>query len=234
MNTLRRPLLSFSLAALAALGCGPAVSALQGEGPGVNSTSLLTAKTPAMAIEVIPTTDHQPSQDALALVAQRANERCYKPGGITVQVDDVVPVAPHAGVHLWTVQELLTFEAANAKLSSTPQQAVLQICYVDGHYAQNAAAIALSYTGHSIAIFTDMLGPNGPEGPALVHELGHQLGLVNGTTREIVAHEDVPHGLHDTSTGCVMFFSLNPTQDSGTVSDYCQNCKDDLKRAGGK
>jgi hypothetical protein len=79
-----------------------------------------------------------------------------------------------------------------------------------------------------------MLGPGGPEGPALVHELGHEMGLVNGTTKQLTQHEDPHSALHDVSQSCVMYFSLDPRGDASTPNDYCDACKADLEAAGGK
>lgn len=188
-----------------------------------------------MIIEITPTTGHQPKTQALDLLMARANERCNKPQGINLQVDDLVPLDPvPVGHRQWQLADLNTFEQKHVKLASTPDRAVLNILYLDGTYGPNAAAIAISYTGHSIAIFTDMLGPNGPEGAALVHELGHQLGLVNGTTKQLTPHEDTTHPLHDINQSCVMFFSLDPRGDTASPTDYCDLCKADLEAAGGK
>lgn len=188
-----------------------------------------------MVVEIMPTPGHHPSPEALDTLMARASERCNKPGGIELQVDEEIAVAEQVGPSKrWTYQELVTFEGTHAKLQPTQQKAVLRILYLDGLYGPNNAAIAISYTGHSIAIFTDMLGPRGPEGAALVHELGHQMGLVNGTSRQLAPHEDGVHALHDLNPSCVMFFSLDPRGDSVAPNDYCDKCKADLKAAGGK
>lgn len=188
-----------------------------------------------MTVEVIPTTNHHPTQSALDLLMTRINDHCNKPAGVTLQVDDEVKTNPPTGVrHLWSWDELVAFEQANARVQASSGTAVLHILYLDGGYGPNQQAIAISYTDHSVAIFTDMLGPGGPEGPALVHEFGHEMGLCGGTARMVTAHNDPHSALHDISPHCVMYYSLDPNADPQTPTDYCQHCKDDLAAAGGK
>jgi hypothetical protein len=227
-----RPVAAAALACLAAFGCGPTVVA-SGPNPGVSREAYLSANTPAMTVEVIPTTNHTPTQGALDLLVARIGQYCNKPGGVQLQVDPVVNTTFDQNT-LWSYDSLIAFEQQNATVHMSPGTAALNVFYLAGRYQPNLAAIAISYTDHSYAIFTDMISPGGPEGPALVHEFGHEMGLVNGTTPELVAHEASYSTLHDVSTGCVMYFSLDPQPNPATPTDYCQNCQNDLQAAGAK
>jgi len=194
--------------------------------------AFLSSATPSMVIEVIPTPNHGPDEAALGLLATRAGQYCGKPGGIRLQIDDVAPVAPvTTGTRSWTFDQLVTLEQQYCRNHPGGGVAVLCILYVDGTFAQRPNAIAVSFTSHSIAFFKDMITAGGPEGQALVHELGHELGLVNGTTRQLVPHEDPTSVLHDVSQKCVMYYAMDPTGASVVPDDYCDKCKADLKAA---
>jgi hypothetical protein len=188
-----------------------------------------------MIVEVTPTPNHLPSQDALGLLMKRISEHVNKPAGIDLVIDNPVPTTSTPGVqHLWTWNELMEFEQASVTQHASPGTIVLNAIYLDGKYGPNPEAIAISYTDHSFAFFSEMIQPGGPEGPALVHEFGHEMGLVNGTTKELTPHEDAARTLHDVSTQCVMYFSLNPTANPLTPTDYCDLCKADLLAVGSK
>jgi hypothetical protein len=186
-----------------------------------------------MIIEVTPTTGHVPNQQALGLLQLRAVERCNKPGGISVVVDEVAPVDSTAA-HAWTLADLEAFERAHRTVQATKDTAVLYVAYLDGSYFANGTTVALAYNDHAVALFLDMLGPQGPEGAALVHELGHQLGLVDNGVKMLSPHEDPEHTKHDASTSCVMYYALEIGGNEKSPTDYCPPCKADLAAAGGR
>jgi len=104
----------------------------------------------------------------------------------------------------------------------------------------------LSYSGTSFCLFKDSvqsastLTISGPviERAVLVHELGHNLGLVNNGVPMQTPHQDTANGAHDANTGCVMHFSVETSLVSqllGTVPDqFDAACIADLQAAGGK
>jgi hypothetical protein len=195
-----------------------------------------------MVIEVAYIESRAPDPDALTLLLQRASEHCQKPGGIQLVVDPAIPAPANVGSVTHSVLDLQAFSDAHRQTPSTPNTAVLFIEYVDGQFALNTDVLGAAFGSHSIAVFKDQIatafgdGATGIEGPVIVHELGHEMGLVNEGTPMVTPHEDLDHPGHDFDPTCVMYWTLH----SGTVTpgdvppnDYCPFCKADLRTAGG-
>ena len=232
---MRRPFAlatGLSVAALTFFACGPNQTTAD-NGPGASAQVYLTAAKPKMTFEIAPIVGREPDPTAVTLVVQRALDRCNKPGGVTAVVDPSV-ASVVSGTHIWSLADLHFFELANRKVQDASDTAVLWVAYLDGVYGPNNLAVGVAYDDHSIAVFKDVVPTAVNEGPVLVHELGHALGLVNGTAHMITPHEDTAHPKHDTNVGCVMFFSLDLGADGTAPDDYDDNCKADLKAAGGK
>jgi hypothetical protein len=221
-----------SVASLTFFACGP-TQTVSSTGPGTSSQLYLTATKPKMVVEIAPIVGRTPDPDAVTLLLQRALDRCYKPGGITAVVDPAV-ASVVSGTHLWSLDDLHAFEQANRKVQPASDTAVLWVAYLDGFYAANSLVVGIAYDDHSVAVFKDVVPSGVNEGPVLVHELGHELGLVDGTAAMITPHEDTAHPRHDTNPQCVMYFSLDLGADGTAPDDYDDNCKADLKAAGGK
>ena len=217
-------------------GCAPRIVSTT-ISPGLKAQNYLTSTAyGGMAVEVVPVRGYAPETAALNLMKLRASERCFKPDGIQILVAPEV-AQETSTAHAWSIPDLMAFEAAHRQLRDGNGVATLFVEYLDGQYAGDAKAIGISYSDHSIAVFKDVLGPGGPEGSVLVHELGHQLGLVDGTSPMQIAHEDPTSRGHDASPSCVMYFALSsavPGTNMGPPDDYCSNCKADMHVAGGR
>jgi len=223
-------------------GCGPHSSTTVLPAPGQDASGFLTAASPSMVVEVTPVVGHDPDPGALALLLQRATERCNKPGGIQLVVDpDVAPETTSTPTR--TLLELHEFAVAHRRIPTTPRQAVLYVEYVDGFLANTQNIIGVAFDSSSIAIFKDQLSisfgssAGQAEGRVLVHELGHELGLVDEGSPMLSTHADTQHPGHCTNTGCVMFWTLHGGF-GGLVDlppdDYDAACQADLRAAGGK
>jgi hypothetical protein len=246
----RRTLLGSSAAALAVsavaafLGCG-AQTQSSTTTVGLNAPSYLRSTTPNMVVEVAPVTGHDPDPTALALLLQRARERCDKPGGIQLVLDpDLAPASSATpSTTVWTLEGLVQFAAAHRQVPATADTTVLFVEYVDGKLGSPANILGVAFDADSIAVFRDQLvesfggGAGAAEGRVLVHEMGHELGLVNEGTRMVAPHEDPEHPGHDSNPGCVMFWTLHGSFAGGIElppDDYDAACKADLQAAGGR
>lgn len=103
----------------------------------------------------------------------------------------------------------------------------------------------MSYTASSFCVFAETIrtaakGPAKPivEGAVLVHEVGHNLGLVNIGAAMVAPHEDASHPAHDANTSCVMHYAIATdlvTAVTGSLPDrFDAECIADLQAAGGK
>lgn len=231
-------------AAAVAQGCGAGrVTVLS---PGQAAASFLTPASASMTIEVTPVSGEDPDEGALSLLLARATEHCNKPGGISIVLDPDVPAAPppaDGSPRQWTLDQLGAFAAAHRTVQGTPGNAVLHIVYVDGLLASPPNVLGASFGPTQIAVFKDQLrssfGSSEPalEGRVLVHEMGHELGLVNEGIPMITPHEDPAHPAHCDNSSCVMFWTLHgalsPDQPL-PPDDYDADCLADLRAAGGK
>ena len=94
--------------------------------------------------------------------------------------------------------------------------------FVPGSYASNNQVIGLSYYGSSIAVFPDVIAANAPASErsaltstVMIHEFGHELGLVG-----IVGgapNEDPAHPYHSSDPNDVMYWSVDTTNILGQI-----------------
>jgi hypothetical protein len=212
--------------------------------PGLEATSFLTSSVPAMVIEVTPVDGRVPDAGALELLVFRASQHCAKPGGIQLVVDPVVPATAPVGTAgvVRSLADLEAFAAAHRRLAGDATTAVLYIEYVDGTFEGTARTLGASFGPDAIAVFKDQIVASFPDAPGsaesrvLVHELGHELGLVNEGAPMVVPHEDPLHPAHCVNPSCVMFWTLHSASaDTSQLppDDYDDNCKADLRAAGG-
>jgi len=203
----------------------------------------------SLIVEIDYPAGRPPSSSVVQLLEQRLTERCDKPGGVNVFVDDAIPLAEFPSV--LAVADLDDLEQAHRDLYAdvTTQTAVMYLLYVKG--ASNldgptTHVVGLSYHGSSIAYFVDA-GDQGNdllvttaevEGSTLVHETGHQLGLVNAGIPMVQPHEDAAHGAHDLEPSCIMYWLINvplvsPNLGDADFAQFDPQCVSDLESAGG-
>lgn len=186
-----------------------------------------------------------PDQNALNMLQTRLQERCNKPGGVTVLFSDSIT---STGITTWTIADVQNVENQHRNNFSSGSQAVLYVLYVDAQSdqdTQSSRVLGLSYSGSAFCIFKDNIRASAAglvtepiiERAVIVHEAGHNLGLVNNGIPMQVAHQDVANGAHDSDSSCVMHYTIETSliaQILGTVPDqFDQRCIDDMRAAGG-
>lgn len=200
----------------------------------------------SMLVEVDYIQGQAPDQDALNFLRTRLNERCNKPGGITIQVSDAIP---DQGITTWRRTDIERVEARYRNSYHAGNTAVLYFLYVNGGSewdSGNGRVLGVSHTGSSICMFkesmrgsvTVLITGQAIERAVLVHEAGHNLGLVDNGTPMVVNHEDAGHQGHDQDQGCVMYWAVETSLVSqllGSIPDqFCARCIDDMRAVGGR
>lgn len=223
-------------------GCGP--GAVDTDRPTGTQAKAMLSATPnaSLVVEVDYVLGRRPSASALALLEKRLNERCNKPAGITVVVDDALPIAQGS----YDLRDLKELENSYRDYD----KASLYVLYLDGTTPSPEVVLGWAYADTSIVVFSDVVARNADawatvaevEAAVLVHELGHVLGLVNVGTPMIRWHEDMRHPGHDTETDCVMYYAIGSSQVRSFVlqlrgpppTQFGSYCVQDLRANGGR
>lgn len=217
--------------------------------PGVSAHDLLSAAIySSLVVEVDYVQGQQPSTSALQLLETRLEERCNKPGGVTIVVDDQVP----SGGTVYSVAANKALEAQHRSTFAAGSTAAIYVLYLDGRSDQDANGASVLGWAHgptSIGIFSEsiisasnaLVSPAQVEGAVLVHEAGHVLGLVNNGTPMVAAHEDVTHRAHDIDDSCIMHWRIETSNirdliiNGGSLpTQFDARCVEDLRANGGR
>lgn len=203
----------------------------------------------SLVVEIDYPAGKAPSPEAVNLLQERLAERCDKPDGVTVQVDDAIPASEFPPV--LSVSDLAALEQAHRSTFSNAasETAAFYILYVSGHSdadSADGAVLGLAYAGSSIGFFIDQADP-GPvplvtkqevEGAGVVHESGHLLGLVDGGTPMVTPHEDAQHVAHCDDSTCVMYWviTIDPLANitDTTFAEFDAHCSADMTAFGGR
>jgi hypothetical protein len=188
-----------------------------------------------------------PTQAALDTLVSRCQSHLNKPAGVQL----VTRALNIPGQPVWSLQETYNLEIAHRQHYANGPQAVKYYLYLDGHSDQDTsttAVLAWTYTGTSTGVFPETLqlavNPvvtlEEVEQSVLVHEMGHDLGLVNLGCPLTSNHLDTQHGPHCINDICVMFWATesgNPQivlANHGMLpSDFDTACDNDLRANGG-
>ncbi len=204
-----------------------------------------------LLVEIDYAIGHAPAASVLTLLRERLEDRCDKPGGVTVVLDDPIPLSQFKTTPQ-NVSDIEALENAHRDnfADANTQTAVLYIILVKGTSdiagGGSSQVLAITYHGSSIALFTDVaetghsIGETTAEveGAALVHEAGHALGLVDGGCPMVFPHEDNAHSGHDASPDSVMYWLIQIDPISPNIGDadfalFGDNCELDIAAAGG-
>lgn len=207
---------------------------------------LSSATYDSLLIEVDYVDGHAPSTSALDTMVERFESILDKPGGITVQVDDVIP---DQGAPAWTTSGTRSLETRYRDNYRNPDTgvAVLHMLYVDGHSAsdtENGRVLGFAYQGSSIVMFEESMEASSGgllageiEPTVLIHEVGHQLGLTNIGTPMVAPHEDHDHNGHCDNDQCIMYWAAETSNIVdfllSTEPDFDDPCLNDLSANGG-
>lgn len=256
MRFVRALIVAACVGGLAGLGCGGSSSSGGGSAgggpppvaPGVSARDFLAA-TPydTLVVEVDYVVGQAPSTSALQLLETRLEERCDKPGGVTIIVDDQVPQTDT----VYSVDENRALEQLHRDRFASGTTAVMYLLYLNGNSDRDGPGgnvLGWAHGPSSVGIFREsivassnvLVTPAQVEGAVLVHEGGHLLGLVNNGTPMVTNHEDGAHRAHDASSSCIMFWQIE-TSDIGALvqnlgslpTQFDARCIEDLRASGG-
>ncbi|MCO5166965.1 MAG: hypothetical protein M9894_11430 [Planctomycetes bacterium] len=260
-----RPLLAPALVGLATAGlvwqgCGGSSSSRSGGGggaspapvpvaPGVSARDFLSDATYRhLLVEIDHVQGQAPSPAALQVLRTRLEERCNKPDGVTILVDDAIP--PGSGVY--SVAENRALEAQHRDHHASGTTVVLYMLYLDGRSDQDSGGARVLGWAHgpsSVGIFRESIVASANlvassaevEAAVLVHEAGHILGLVNNGTPMVTPHEDPDRRGHDVDERCIMHWRIETSeirtliQHLGSVpTQFDARCIEDLRASGGR
>ena len=150
-----------------------------------------------------------PPASAVAVLEERVNETCSKPS-ISVQE---YPFSSSATS--FAEGSLLGLEDSVQHTWSSPGTVVLDYLYLNGGDSDQPNTIGLAYRGSSIAVFEGTIASSaGTETVAvtttvLVHEFGHELGLVGIVGS--APNEDPNHPHHSNDPNDVMYWEVDTT-----------------------
>jgi hypothetical protein len=202
-----------------------------------------------LLVEVDYPAGRAPTNAVLDLLETRLSERCDKPGGVSVFLDDAISPAEFPPVlSLGDVQDLE--DEHRGFLPDLPSgTAAMYVLLVPGSSDEddpNGVILGYGHRGGSIAIFLDNVD-NGTNpfvtteevaGSTLVHEAGHILGLVNIGCPMATPHEDPFHPGHDADPNSLMFWILDldplgPDLGDPGFAQFSAACIADLQAFGG-
>jgi hypothetical protein len=156
-----------------------------------------------------------PPSSAVATLLARINETCDK-ASVTVDEHQIGSTATS-----FTEGGLLSLEEHVRQHWPVPGAMALFYLYLGGSYATESDVIGLAYRGSSIAVFegaidsdSSLLGDSAAvTTTVMVHEFGHELGLVG-----IIGHapnEDLAHPPHSDDPNDVMYWEVDTTGIAG-------------------
>ena len=199
----------------------------------------------SLAIEVDYVEGFEPSQAALNNLRTFLEARLNKPGGISITIDDEIPVP---GNSPYTAQEAYNVEKENRDTFTEGTTLAAYFIVLDGQFEQENV-LGFAYFNTSMALLGGTIennsgGFNQPsketvETAVLQHEFGHILGLVNNGTPAVQDHLDEANGAHCDVETCLMYFAVRTSDfmnnlTGGNVPKLDAQCIQDLQANGGK
>ena len=158
-----------------------------------------------------------PPASEVSILEQRINATCTKS---TLTVEEVPFSSSVSGVH---ETDLLALEQAVRQTWPSPGRAVLGYLYLGGSDLDHPNTIGLAFRGASIAVFEGTIQADAAFGAGdavtttvLVHEFGHELGLVGIVGS--AAGEDPNHPYHSSDPNDVMYWAVDTTSIFGALA----------------
>ncbi len=140
---------------------------------------------------------------------------------VEVRFDEAFP--GKGADHAWTNEELLALAEETGRLEVPVGTIKLHVLLVDGHSAmdtQEGKVLGLAFPWTHMVLFRQTMDEVCGKGPILtppactqaelgvwVHEVGHQLGLVDNGLAMTSPHKDAAHGAHDADDQCIMYWA---------------------------
>lgn len=193
-------------------------------GPGSMARDFITNHTyTKLEIEIQYVNGSGPTNEAVSVLKQTALQVLAK-NQVTVVLQAGIP--GKGANHAYTWSEVNDLEQTYRKDYSHGSTAVLYYLYLDGKSSSdngNALVLGAAYHGSSIVMFKGNLrasssGSGGivstapqehyVERAVIVHEFGHELGLVNCGIPMQTPHEDPNHKCHSNDKNSVMYWAV--------------------------
>lgn len=191
---------------------GPYVVDFAGLGSG--SAGILNAKNhKQLVVEINAAQGATPSSGAITTLKQRLSAVVDKPSGVRILPVKTFPAPKDE----YTMDDVANLEKKYRKERSDPTgpKATLHVLYLNGQLDRGSLGVA--YYSTSVVIMQEAIrGLGNPavsaaaiETAALVHEVGHVLGLVNIGYKSPRDHEDPEHKGHSKNRGSVMYYAVD-------------------------
>ncbi len=248
---------SLLLSAHSCESCVPTGSGSGGGGTAVTSRAgdyaydyLRSDTYTSVLVEIDYIAGRPPSGLALDALEEALVTYLDKPDGISLLVDDEIPLSESPGA--WSPQDIRALEEQYRDHHRDPAtgEMVLYFVYLDGHSVYDdgeGRVLGHTLSGSSLAMFKDtILDRGGPpfvveqvEPKVIVHELGHVLGLVDNGLPMQTDRLDHQHGKHDLDPDCLMHWTVSSDRvvdviQGNASTEFCSHCEDDMAAARGE
>jgi hypothetical protein len=163
-----------------------------------------------LVVEIASTHGDAPPASSVSVLWTRMNETLSK-SSISFVSETV-----SSGQGTYSTDDLFSVETAVRQHWPSPGQMALFFLFVRGSYAGGSGVLGLAFHGSSIAVFPSEIAANVPGGQVsgvtatvMVHEFGHELGLVGLVGS--APNEDPTHPGHSTDPNDVMYWAVEST-----------------------
>ena len=177
-------------------------------------TRVYLRRSPArsLSIEIDWVSGRDPAGSAIDHVTTILRRELDKPDGISAQPGNRIA----SGRSSWTIADMRALEKTHRAAHSSRSRATMWFAYVDGRFAENANALAVTFSASAAVIFRDRIDDaatslvleRGIERSVFLHEIGHMLALVNIGYRSRFNHEDAQHPYHSNNPDSVMYWAV--------------------------
>ncbi|MCI4321026.1 MAG: hypothetical protein L3K18_02220 [Thermoplasmata archaeon] len=169
-----------------------------------------------LLVEIASAPGAAPPAASVSLLWARMNETVQKASIQFVFETVSVPTASFTADGLFSIEE-----GVRQSWPAVGEMALFYLC-LHGSYADQSGVLGLAYRGSSIAVFSDTIAstagggdPTAITSTVLIHEFGHELGLVGlvGTA----PNEDPAHPGHSTDPNDVMYYAVETSGGLGSL-----------------
>lgn len=202
-----------------------------------------------LVIEVVYVEGYQPSQMALDNLVSFINQRCYKSGGVEINMRSI----ESPGEEIYDINEVDDLEKEIRLQYTSGNRLALFAFFLDGKYdadTEESLVLGVAYRNTSFVIFEETIQSlsDGIAEPSRVllestvfrHEFSHLLGLVDLGSDMQTDHLDEENGHHCDVESCLMNYKVESGLNiRGMVSEeniaqLDSQCLADLRANGGK
>lgn len=160
-----------------------------------------------LVVEISAPPGELPASSSVSVLWERMNETLSKES-ITFQLETYSPAPPGP----YSLDDLASLE--DRVRSSWPEIGTMSLFYlfVDGSYAGGSSVLGLAHAPSSIAVFPNVVSGGASASivsTVLVHEFGHEIGLVGVVGP--APNEDLSHPGHSDDPNDVMYWQVETT-----------------------